>query len=46
MKVQALETEFRLSWVDYLGIALLIFALIVGALAMSKLAPPGGRPIP
>jgi hypothetical protein len=46
MKAEVLGSDFRLSWVDYLGIALLIFALIVASLAISKFAPPSGRPIP
>ena len=46
MNLRVLESEFRLSWVDWVGIGFLMFVLVLGALAFSKHTLPSGRPIP
>ena len=45
MKVQVLGVSADLTWLDLLGMGLLIVGLVLGTLAMSRAAPLG-RPIP
>ena len=45
VKVQVLGVSADLTWLDLLGMGLLIVGLVLGTLAMSRAAPLG-RPIP
>ena len=46
MNVFALGTSEELTWADFVGIGLVLLALVLGSALVYRFAPAAGRPMP